>query len=141
MEELEIARVIIDTDLLIDLLRDKEESRTFVSELEKRRCLLATTAVNAFELYHGAHKSNQREKALQSTYRLLKRLVILPLSPRSARRAGQILAILEAKGQLIGLRDTLIGAIALTRGFSVATRDIEHFMKIAELRIVSPENL
>jgi len=62
----------------------------------------------------------------------------LPLTSKSAQKAGHIYAQLETKGQTIGLRDTIIGAIALTRETSVATRNIEHFKKITYLKIISP---
>ena len=141
MEELETSRVIVDTDLLIDLLRKDEKATAFISLLEKRRCLLATTAVNVFELYHGAHKSNQKAEALKSTRDLLKDLVLLPLTPRSAEKAGQITSTLEARGQLIGLRDTLVAAIAITRQYEVATRNVKHFSKIDALQTIGIQDL
>jgi len=138
VEKVETARVIVDTDLLIDLLREDEKTTTFISQLEKRKCRLATTAVNIFELYHGAHRSNQTEEALKSIRDLLKDLVLLSLTPRSAKKAGHIIATLEARGQLIGLRDTLVAAIAITRQYTVATRNVKHFSKIEGLSIISP---
>ena len=134
---METARTIIDTDVLVDLLRNKKETLAFVSKLEAKKFLLATTAVNAFELYYGAHKSATPEKGIQSTETLLKRLVLLPLTTRSAQKAAHIYAELGKKGQPIGLRDTFIGGIALTRGYSVATRNVEHFKKIRGLHIIN----
>lgn len=134
---METARAIIDTEVLVDLLRNRKEAIAFVSELEVKKFLLATTAVNAFELYYGAHKSDQPEKGIQSTKTLLKRLVLLPFTPRSAQKAGHLYAELGKKGQPIGLRDTFVGGIALTRGFSVATRNVEHFKKIPGLKIIN----
>lgn len=141
MEELEITRVIIDTDLLIDLLKEDEKATAFICQLEKKRYRLATTAVNVFELYHGAQKSNRREESLKSTGNLLKDLVLLPLSPRSAKKAGHITATLEAKGQLIGIRDTFVAAIAITRQYAVATRNVKHFSKIENLQTISLEDV
>lgn len=138
---MEPAKTIIDTDILIDVLRSKKEAVALVSELETKKFLLATTTVNAFELYYGAHKSNQPEKGLQSTKTLLNRLVLLPFTPKSAQKAGHIYAELEKTGQTIGLRDSFVAAIALTRGFAVVTRNIQHFRKIANLRIINTENL
>jgi predicted nucleic acid-binding protein len=136
---METAKTIIDTDILIDLLRNRKEAVAFVSQLQDKNFLLATTVINQFELHYGAHKSGNPEKNLQATKKLLNRLQILPLTPRSAQRAGHIFAELETKGQTIGLRDTLIGAIALTREYSVATRNTEHFKKIADLKIISAQ--
>src|SRR3990172_11100206 len=141
MEEMETSKAIIDTDILIDFLRSKKEAVALVSELEKKKFLLATTTVNAFELYYGAHKSRQPEKGLQSTKKLLNRLVLLPFTPKSAQKAGHIYAELEKAGQPIGLRDSFVAAIALTRGFAVATRNIQHFRKITDLRIISTETI
>jgi tRNA(fMet)-specific endonuclease VapC len=84
---------------------------------------------------------DSHKKNLQATKKLLSRLLVLPLTPRSAQKAGHIYAQLETKGQSIGLRDTLIGAIALTREFSVATRNKEHFKKIEDLKIISASQL
>ena len=116
---METTKTIIDTDVLIDLLRNKKEAVAFVSRLQDKNLLLSTTVINQFELHYGAHKSGNPEKNLQATKKLLNKLQILPLTPKSAQKAGHIFAELETKGQTIGLRDTLIGAIALTREFSV----------------------
>jgi tRNA(fMet)-specific endonuclease VapC len=130
-------RTIIDTDILIDFLRNRKEAVAFVTQLEEKKTLLSTTAINAFELYYGAHKSRQSVQTLQSTKKLLDRLVLLPLTSRSAQRAGHIYAELELEGQPIGLRDTFIAAIALTRKCSVATRNTEHFKKVKGLTVIT----
>ena len=130
-------RTIIDTDILIDFLRNQKEAVAFVTQLEEKKTLLSTTAVNAFELYYGAHKSKQSAQTLQATKKVLDRLVLLSLTPRSAQRAGHIYAELELEGQPIGLRDTFIAAIALTRKCSVATRNTEHFKKVKGLTVIT----
>ena len=130
-------RTIIDTDILIDFLRNKKEAVLLVTNLEDKKTLLATTAINAFELYYGAHKSRQSAQNLQATKTLLERLILLPLTPRSAQRAGHIYAELELEGNPIGLRDTFIAAIALTRKCSVATRNTEHFKKVKGLTVIT----
>jgi tRNA(fMet)-specific endonuclease VapC len=139
MGKMDTAKTIIDTDILIDLLRNKKEAVAFVAALEEKKIELTTTVINAFELHYGAHKSRQPQKNLQATKKLLSRMDVLPLTPRSAQKAGHIYAQLEAKDQTIGLRDTIIGAIALTREQSVATRNTEHFKKINDLKIISPQ--
>jgi tRNA(fMet)-specific endonuclease VapC len=88
MEEMETSKAIIDTEILIGVLRSKKEAVALVSELEMKKFLLATTSVNAFELYYGAHKSNQPERGLQSAKKLLNRLVLLPFTPKSAQKLG-----------------------------------------------------
>jgi tRNA(fMet)-specific endonuclease VapC len=139
--KLENSRTIIDTDILIDLLRNKKEAVDFVTALEKKKFVMSTTSINAFELFYGAHKSNDPEKGIEITKKLLRRMSVLPLTPKAAQTAGRIYAELETTGQPIGLRDTLIVAIALTRDLSVATRNIGHFRKITNLKIITAQEL
>ena len=134
---MEATRTVIDTDILIDLLRNVKKVVAFLAEIEERGNLLSTTVMNAFELYYGAHKSREREQNLLATRKLLNRLILLPLELRSAETAGRIYAELETKGQPIGLRDALIGAITLTRGFAIVTRNVEHFQKITGLTVIT----
>ena len=74
-------RTIIDTDILIDFLRNKKEAVLFVTHLEDKKALLSTTAINAFELYYGAHKSRQSAQTLQATKTLLERLILASANP------------------------------------------------------------
>lgn len=134
---MEDTRVVLDTDILVDFLRGNQKATLLVNRLEEHKCLLATTAINEFELYYGAHKSKNSEKVLTLTRQLIDRLVVLPLTSKSARKAGHIYAELERQGTPIGLRDTLIGAIAQTRDFSVATKNLNHLRKIDGLRFVN----
>jgi len=133
---LEPNRAVIDTDILIDLLRNETKVVDSLTEMERKGYLLATTIINAFELFHGAYKSRRREKNVASTKNLLGRLVILKMGLTSAQNAGRIYAELETKGRPIGLRDSMIGAIALTKGYSIATRNVEHFQKIKDLKLI-----
>jgi len=136
METMETTRIIIDTDVLVDLLRNVARVVDSISEMERKGCLLATTTVNAFELLYGAYKSKNRQKNLTSTKTLLGRLVILKMGVASAQNAGRIYAELEQEGQPIGLRDAMIGSIALTKGYGLATRNTEHFKKITGLNLI-----
>lgn len=135
---METVKTVIDTDLLIDLLRNQKQATAFFAKLEEKNYFLATTAINVFELHHGAHKSEESERNLQAINVLVSRLSILPLTSKSAQKAGHIYAQLEREGQPIGLRDTLIAAIAITRGCSVATRNHQHFNRISGLELIAP---
>lgn len=135
---METLKAVIDTDLLIDLLRNQKQAIDFIMELERKNTVLATTAINVFELHHGAHKSKESEKNLQAINVLISRLSILPLTAKAAKKAGHIYSELEQQGQPIGLRDTFIAAIALTRDCSVMTRNQQHFNRIAGLSIITP---
>ena len=79
---METIKTIIDTDILIDLLRNKKQAITFLASLEAKNLILCTTAVNIFELHHGAHKSEEPEKNVQAINIVVNRLAILPLTSK-----------------------------------------------------------
>ncbi len=129
-------QVIIDTDVLVDMLRGVGKAVTFIAEFEKKGTRLSTTVINAFELYYGAYKSKKKLQNLAAARKLLRRITILKMNVKSAEKAGQIYAELEAGGYPIGIRDIMVGAIALTWGCTVATRNVTHLQKIKGLNLV-----
>ena len=129
-------RLIVDTDILIDLLREKDYAISLVKEFEEE-LELATSAINAFELYRGAYKSRNQEKNLASVKGLLNSLRMLNTDEDSMEMAGKIIASLERDGNMIDIRDLLIASIALVNGFGVLTNNVAHFNKIKHLRVVS----
>jgi len=133
---LEASSVCLDTSVLIDNLRAKKQTVEFIRKLEDSGIPLSTTTVNSFELYYGVYRSKRREKNLAATRAILTRLVILDLTDESSNEAGRILATLEEKGNLIGFRDALVAAIAMTHKMTLATRDTEHFSRVPDLKIL-----
>jgi predicted nucleic acid-binding protein len=121
---------------LIHNLRGKKQTVEFIRRLEENGTPLSTTAINSFELYHGAYRSKRREKNLAATRALLNRLMILDLTEESSYEAGRLLAMLEGKGELIGFRDALIAAIVMTHRVRLATSDTEHFSRIPDLEVL-----
>ncbi len=129
-------RIIIDTNILIDLLRNRSTAVEFFDRM--RNNALATTDINAFELYFGAYKSKVQEKNLAAAKGLLNSLIMFTASEDAMEVAGKIMARLEEEGRSIEIRDLLIGAIAMTNGFGVATNNIEHFERIDGLEVIKP---
>ena len=95
----------------------------------------ATTSVNAFELFYGAHKSRMIDENVRESRRLLSRLLILPLATSSAERAGSIFAALEKKGVSLEFRDAMIAGIALENRLTVVTRNKSDFARVPGLAI------
>ncbi len=128
-------KICLDTDFLINFLRNKSEEVEFIKNNEDKE--LATTLVNIFELYYGAYKSKSKTQNLKSVSLLLERLEILNFSLESAKKSGEILVELEKKGETIDYRDIFIGVITLNNGYSIKTNNTKHFEKIGGLRICS----
>ena len=123
----------LDTDLLVAILRGKQEAITIVNELDTD-AKAATTTINAFEIYFGANKSERKKENVKETAKLLERLIMFPLDLSSSRRAAEISAELVAKGVTIDFRDAMIAAIAAENGLTLVTRNKGHFNRIKGLQ-------
>jgi tRNA(fMet)-specific endonuclease VapC len=124
----------LDTDFLVAILRGKEIAERKMAEMD-REGRHSTTAINAFELFYGAYKSNQRLTNVEKTRALLERVDVLPFELGSSERAGEILAGLSARGDSIDFRDAMIAGIARANGLTLVTRNKEHFARVKELKI------
>jgi tRNA(fMet)-specific endonuclease VapC len=125
------AGLVLDTDVLVANLRGKSSS---LKDFEGKN--LATTVVNAFELFHGAYKSKQSLQNLSATRGLLASLELLGLDIKAAERAGETLSQLQKSGEAIEIRDILVGCIAREKGYSVLTFNVRHFRRILGLQVV-----
>jgi tRNA(fMet)-specific endonuclease VapC len=134
MEKME-NKICLDSDLLVDFLRNRKEAVDFILSNESKSDL-CTTPMNLFELFYGAYKSDKKEENIGLIRALAERINILSFSQESSEKAGEILAQLEKEGKLIEFRDLFIGVIALTNGCAVKTNNKKHFQKIKGLKII-----
>jgi predicted nucleic acid-binding protein len=126
--------IVIDTDILIDLLRNKTYAIRKIKELEKNE-ELATTDINAFEIYFGAYNSRDRERNIVSTKGLLRNLTLFHTEEESMETAGRIFAERRARGKMIEIRDLLIAAITLQNGCRLLTNNRGHFEGVEGLSL------
>lgn len=129
-----VSKICLDTDVLVNLLRNKLDALEYVQKNEEES-VLATTYINVFELYLGAYSSRNVQQNIQSVNALLKRITILNLSDESVNSAGKILARLKRSGVPIDMRDLLIGTIALASGHKIKTYNTAHFARIEGLEL------
>ncbi len=122
-------KIALDTDIAIDLLRGKQETVDIIRNLEKDN-LLATTDINAFELYYGAYLSKREKENVLATKEFLKRLILLSTDEESMETAGLIMANLKEKGEILDVRDVLIAAICLTNEYKILTKNKKHFQRV-----------
>ena len=98
--------ILIDTTILIELLRGNQKTRELFEKWKNTR--LATSHINAFELYFSAHRSEKKEQNIQSVKGLLNALHLLPTTEDSMEGAVAIAAKLTKEGSRIEIRDLLI---------------------------------
>ena len=129
---------LLDTNVLSELIR----KRPYPGVTERLRSLpqdqLVTSSVCVTELRYGAARHPQGDALWKRiSEEVLAHIRILPLGSREAERAGELLADLERRGEVIGIEDVLIGATALENDFAVATRNIRHFSRLSGLVVES----
>jgi tRNA(fMet)-specific endonuclease VapC len=124
----------LDTDLLIAILRGKQEAYSIVTEIDEET-KAATTAINTFEIFFGAHKSSMKNENIKEAAKLLDRLEVIPLDLPSSRKAAEISAKLAEKGEPIDYRDAMIAAIAIENDLTLVTRNKSHFNRIKNLKL------
>lgn len=128
--------IVLDTDVLIDLLHKREPTTTFLHDLRTRGETLATTSVNAAELWRGARTT----KAQEAVQKVLTALHDVPLGrPRAARRFGELMQTLDRAGAPIGNTDGLIAAATLEAGGRLVTRNPREYARVPGLEVLTPQ--
>ncbi len=129
--------MFLDSTLLIDLLRGKENAIQFLARHEAKP--LFTSEINVFELVEGAYSGNEELTShLDQIFGLLATINVLPFDRKAAIKAGEISARLAKKGIKIGETDCLIAAVAVSNGvLDIVTENKDHFSRILELKVVS----
>ena len=95
----------LDTDFLVAILRGKNDAKSKMESLDAEG-RNATTTINAFELFYGAHKSAKRAKNLKEVFKLLDRRDVFDFTLEASEVAGEITAILENEGKMLDFRES-----------------------------------
>lgn len=66
---------------------------------------------------------------------ILSRVGVLGLGFAEALIAGDTIALLRGRGQIIDVEDILIAATALTRNLTMVTNNVDHFRRIPSLQV------
>ena len=119
-----MARHLLDSDILIWVLRGKKEAVDFVRGLLKEE-IPAISALAFYELWSGARAA---EEAAISTF--LSSFDVCPVDPEIATRGGGYYRVYRKKGITLSVSDALIAATARTRGLVLVTQNARHFPMI-----------
>jgi len=127
--------VCLETDFLVALMRKDQEAVAKLRELAAKGERLATTPINAAELFKGAYRSKSVDENLRKVRGILGRLDILELNLVASEIYGRMTADLESKGEAIGEIDALIASVALAHNERIVTRNVRHFGRVRGLEI------
>ncbi len=129
----------LDTDILIDYLRGPSEPvRELFRLIEKEGRLAHTTSINAFEIWLGVYLTPRPQSLMEETFSFLTHFIILNFDYEASMEAGRIMADLRKRGEIIDMRDLMIGCIAKTNNLSLITGNIRHYRRIPGLSVLTP---
>ncbi len=114
--------LLLDTTVLIDVLRGHKNRRSFLAELVGAGYLLATAALNIAEVYAGMRPAEARQ-----TEALLSGLECYPMTAAIGRAAGSLKRGLAEKGRTHSLADMIVAATALEHGLPFMTDNRKDF--------------
>lgn len=126
---------LIDSDWIIDALADRAEARETLDRLAPAG--LAVSVVSLGEIYEGAFTSSNPSSTLSSFRDFLSPYPVIGLDDPIMEDFAQTRARLRALGQVIPDFDLLIAATALHRDFDLLSRNLKHFRRVPELRVLS----
>ena len=126
--------VIFDTSVLIEAERGRFDAIGFIAGKEKEP--FGLSAISVSELLHGVHRADTEKRRLKRSALVEKTIELFPIYPfdkNVARIYAKLWSGLLQKGLTIGSHDLMIGATAISLGFSVATFNVRHFSRIEGL--------
>jgi len=120
---------MLDTNICVFLINNKSQ------ELAKRITdvpldEIYVSAITQSELQYGVSKSQHTAKNTQALAKFLSTVTVIDYDTKAAETYGEIRAVLERKGQVIGPLDMLIAAHAKSMGFIIVTNNMSEFGRI-----------
>ena len=122
-----MAEILIDTNIVVDLMRRHEGAIAFVVGLTRRPFLSTLTIA---ELFAGAHRRGE----VQSIRAFVGGATAIDVDPDVAEEAGHILRRYRP-GHGLDIVDATIAATAIHHGLRLATLNRKHFPMMTDLLV------
>ena len=124
-----MSNVLLDTDILIDILKGRAAVRTFLFDLTDH-AVPCCSVISVVELYAGMRTEEKRVTDI-----LLDALVIVPVGQEIAEVAGRFAQ--REKSRRLELADCLIAATAFVEGATLATGNTKDY-PMPEITVINP---
>lgn len=126
--------ICIDTDCIIDFLKEKEEA---VSLFNRYKDEIVTTEINVFEVFIGIYTKGDYFDKEESALKFFNSLDILKIHGWG-KKSAEILANLIKGGNIIEQNDCFIAVIMLVNGCNkIITRNKKHYSRINGIEVLS----
>lgn len=126
----EVKGYCVDSDILIDYLRGRQNAREFLISAGARYPLFISV-VSVVEAYAGRETREQEKRERLDAF--LDSFHIVDLDRALARKAGELRR--EHEGLFA---DMIVAASALAHNLTLATRNVRHYQDIDSLRVFAP---
>jgi predicted nucleic acid-binding protein len=131
---LALCKKLIETTILVDYFRKKQNAIDYLESIEKRGYMLLVPQIVAAELFYGCRNITEEIELEQF---LSTRITVVKLADDIMKMAGA-LKRQYGKAYECGLIDMLIAATALIENVPLVTLNRKHFQMIAGLSIEKP---
>ena len=124
---------ILDTNIVSAMTRPEADPVVKAWLDLTDQLLLRTTAITLFEIRYGLSgmPAGRNRASLEAGFEVLLTSAfkdnILAFDANAAEEAGRIRAVRKSVGRVVDIPDTMIGAIAVSRGLPLVTRNVRHF--------------
>lgn len=125
--------ICLDTNVLIAHKRAQkaDKDKTFLFRLTTNPCQFAVSSITVYELLRG---DNQDEDIYWKA--MFSNMSVLDFDMDCAEQAAKVYQDLKTRGLLIESEDLLIAATALRHQIKLATGNVKHFARVADLELV-----
>ena len=120
---------LVDTDILIDITKGKEEAVNFLEKLDN----ITISIISAMELAVGARNNDEVKEIENFLIDYAKEFLTAEISTKAYE-------LLKIHSRIDGLTipDALIAATAIINKLTLTTRNVKHFRKIRGLKLEEP---
>jgi tRNA(fMet)-specific endonuclease VapC len=126
-------KYMLDTNIVIYVIKRRPiEALAIFNKYAGHLCISSITLA---ELLHGVEKSDRPEHNLYQVEDFLSRLDVLEYGNKAAEHYGNIRAVLEKQGQIIGVNDLHIAGHARSESLILVTNNIKEFERVEALRL------
>lgn len=119
-----VREICLDSDILIELLKN---NRTVQEKLSSLEASFAITAITSFEVWSGR---KEREQTMINA--LLSSFHTLDFDTHASLKAADIWRTLKSDGTMLDIRDVFIASICITQNIALFTHNKKHFERLQE---------
>jgi predicted nucleic acid-binding protein len=128
--------VILDTTVIIDLMRENRAAVLRLKNLQDRGEILIIPTPAIFEIWEGGERADRPEQETRKIQRVLRGLQVRAFDEEAAIRAGRLAGLAGRRGHATDPVDVMIAGMALQSNEPVLTRNGKDFRAFDGLEVV-----